>query len=57
MNQQLEILQEKTEKIIPCQLGKKPNCPCSLICAFENNCPVYYVNEHNGPIFKKDNYI
>jgi len=43
--------------VVPCQLRKKPNCPCSLICAFENGCPVYYSDEHDNPIVQKDSYI
>lgn len=44
--------QEKVKQVVPCQLKKKPNCPCSMICAFKNGCPVYYVDEHNNPLIR-----
>lgn len=51
-----EIVNEN--QVEPCQLHKVSNRPCSIICAFENKYPVYYVDEHEQPlILGKDNYI
>jgi hypothetical protein len=50
---QLETEINKHEKW--CQLKKlRGEFSCSLFCALVNDCPVFYIDEHEGPIIKKE---
>lgn len=43
------------DQMIPCQLGKVSNRPCTMMCAFEHGCPVMYIDSHDFPIVRRTN--
>jgi hypothetical protein len=52
--QQCEIQPEKV--LNPCQLKKiwgSGQVACTFDCAFDHNCPVFYVNAKGEPIIQK----
>lgn len=57
MTELITIL-ETDDALNPCQLEKKfgsSKIACNMICAFENNCPVFYVDSHEMPLIRKIN--
>jgi hypothetical protein len=54
-----QIIIYKTEKekpLDPCQLKKlwgSGHISCSFDCAISQDCPIFYIDEHNQPIIKK----
>lgn len=51
------VLQTQNEKPLnPCQLKKihgSGRIACSMMCAFEHECPVFYIDSHDMPIIKR----
>lgn len=45
--------QEEDEQEEPCQLKKLSSRPCSLLCAFENKCPVVFIDSHDFPVVRR----
>ncbi len=45
-------LTESTEStpLTPCCLGKVNKKNCTLLCAFEHDCPVYFLDSHDMPV-------
>ena len=49
----IQICENEKEQVIPCQLEKLSNRPCSMICALTYGCPVMSIDSHDTPIVKK----
>ncbi len=50
---QITVLESAEEQRIPCQLGKLSFRHCTLMCAFENDCPVFNIDSHDMPLVRK----